>query len=278
MVKKEGDFAAGITAGFDRRGFVSASPAPLAASTYQTIDVSAFAEKRFGQFGVSVTGSYAKETYEATAQVGGGSFSETGRDNSVYGGALRLNYHFNQSFAAFVEGSYTLKKYVIVPTPNLNETAYGIRAGGTFNFNNRIALEVAGQYGYHIVECGCITNAFGGDAKLVANLGSNISASIFGEGEYTKSTNPILDSVSVRVGGDVSFKASAKLDLSAGASYAQAFSGPNIGKDIGVNANVRFGITDNIGIFAGASAGHRSTPGVGYTRNYGVTAGLSLHN
>lgn len=277
LVKKAGDFAFGVTGGYNNIGYVSESPTPIGASTYQSIDVSAFAEKRMGQFGLSLSGSYLKDSYADTPQFGDWTYDESDKDNSVYGATLRVNYHFDQALSAFAEASYTRKQFVITPAPNRNETAYGIRVGGTYNFNNEVALEVAGQYGYHAIDCGCTTQAFGGDAKLVASLGANLTGLVSAEAEYTKSTDAALDSVSMRIGGEISYAATTKIDISAGAHYGVAFSGPNEGKDIGADMKVNYAVTGNVDIFADASASHQSQVGAGFTRSYGASLGASLH-
>lgn len=277
VVKKEGDFAFGASAGFTKEYFKSDSPDPSTGGTFQTLDVSAFAEKRMGQFGLSLTGTYLKDNYDATPQNGGGTYDESGEDNSTYGAALRLNYHIDQSMSVFAEANYTIKQYVTTQVPG-NETAYGIRVGGAYNFSNQLALEAAAQYGYHAIECGCETSSYGVDAKLVASLGGNISGSIYGEGEFTISTDPDLDAKNARFGADLSFKAAANVDLSAGAEYEVVLSGADKGSDLSASANINYAVLENLDIFGGVSYGYQTSANPGWSRNYGATVGLSLHN
>ncbi len=277
VVKREGDFAFGVTGGYNEANFNSQSPNPATSGSYTILDVSGFGEKRMGQFGLSLTGSYVKETYAATAQVGGGSVSEAAKDNSVYGGALRLNYHIDQSLAVFGEASLTRKKFVITPTPDLNETAYGIRVGGTYNFSAEVAVEAAVQYGYHVVDCGCTTQSYGVDAKLVASIAQNISGSISAEGEITKSTQAVLDSESVKLGAELSFQAAANVGLSTSVDYELALSGPNEGQNISANASATYGVTENIDIYAGANYGYQKGAGAGWSREVGASLGASFH-
>ncbi|MBL1421079.1 MAG: outer membrane beta-barrel protein [Alphaproteobacteria bacterium] len=278
LVKKEGNFAFGATAGYDKKYFNSSSPDPASSGTYRSLDVSGFAEKMMGQFGLSLTGMYINDTYDGTLQNDDTTYSEEAKDNSIYGVGLRLNHHIDQSASIFVEANYTAKQFVITPTPNLNETAYGIRVGGTYNFDNQFAVEAAGSYGYHVVECGCTTHSYGADVKLIASLGGNVSGSVYAAGEYTTSTNVVLDSESRKIGADLSIGLGSSVELSAGAEYGVALSGPNEGEDISANANITYAVFDNLDLFAGVDYGYQTNADDGWSQNYGATIGLLLHN
>ncbi|PCI86214.1 MAG: hypothetical protein COB24_10345 [Hyphomicrobiales bacterium] len=278
LVIKEGDFAFGVTAGYDKKYFNSSSSDPASSGTYRSLDVSGFAEKMMGQFGLSLTGMYINDIYDETLQNDDTTYSEEAKDNGIYGVGLRLNHHLDQSASIFAEVNYTAKQFVITPTPNLNETAYGIRAGGTYNFNNQVAVEAAGSYGYHVVECGCTTHSYGADVKLIASLGGGVSGSIYAAGEYTTSTNVVLDSENRKIGADLSVALASSIELSAAAEYGVALSGPNEGEDISANANITYAVFDNVDLFAGVEYGYQTNADEGWSQNYGATIGLSLHN
>lgn len=278
LIKKQGDFAFGVLGGYEEEYFYSSSANPAKAGKYKTIDVSAFAEKRFGQFGISLIGDYLKETYGSTPQVGGGTFDESNRDNDTYGARLRLNYHLDESIAIFTEGSYTVKKYATQQTPDRDETAYGIRLGTTYSFNANMAVEVAGSYSYHVIECGCTTQIWGGDAKFIANIGGGLSGTVYAEGEYATSTDPLLNAKSVKLGAELDYQIGDSIGLSTKAEYKLHLSGPLKGQQLSTAAKIDYAFTDYLDVFAGVEYGYYKGTGAGWASNYGATIGLSLHN
>ncbi len=281
LVKRSGDFAFGISGGYDKKSFASATASPIGQGSYNVIDGSVFAEKIMGNFGLSLTANYAKENYNPTLQTTGSFVGESARDNSSYGVKLRANAHINQAITVFAEGQYQRQEFVVPAVPSNNDSSYGIRLGGTYNFNNQLALEVAGQYALRKFD-GAAANsqhAFGGDAKLVASFGQGVSGSVSAGTEYIKNTSAgILNSKRVSLGADIGFEAAHNIKLTAGLKYDLTFAGPSKGQSLTTDARIDYALNENIDLFASAFYDSQSNSVPIKRQQLGAKIGIKLHN
>ena len=278
LVKKEGDFAFGLTGNYEVKSFTSTSPLPAETGRYHDLEIDTFAEKIFGNWGVSLTGSYISNLHDATAQTAGPDFAETAKDFNEIGATLRINYDVDPAMTIFVETFNKRKVFAVVSAPSKNETVFGTRLGTTYNMNNKVAFEVAGQYAYRKFDgVGAnIQHAYGADAKMVAKFTKNSSGFVSVSGEYLRNTAAVTNTKRIKVEGGIDFEITDQLSASVNGEYDVIISGPTTGTYVSSEVEVNYDLNNNIGVYAGVSSSHKVTSSPGWKKDLSATLGLSL--
>ncbi len=112
--------------------------------TYAT---SLIVEKTFSRVSVGVTGSYMANNYRDVADVSGNVVDQDVRDNSVYGGSLRIGYELKKGIQIFGQGAYTKYDYKYL-LGNVNQDYRSIVGSAGVNLNLTSILKGNVSLGY----------------------------------------------------------------------------------------------------------------------------------
>lgn len=281
IVKQQNNFAAGVSGSYEAVEFDSTTADPDGQSQYNNIEVNGFAEKNMGNFGLSLSGSYETDRYGNTLQKDGSTVDEGGLDEQKYGASLRINGNVSREVALFAEVNYDRKLFATEGTPSKNYTTLALRTGTVYNFNNAVALEVAGQYGRRTYDGtgGNVQDAYGADAKLVASAGRSLSASIGISGEYLKNDDATIEATKrMKIESEVNYNIANEVNLTASVDYDVTLSGPTKGKVLSADARINYAVHKNVDLYFGAEYGYEEDNNPGWKSKMGGTIGLTIHN